>query len=115
MKIHRANPNFKSRKVIDAINIFLLKIDAYISGGIEYDFSKQMEEGVNAYLEALQLSCDPLYNKELHHITKENYDLNNKEDLKEIFTEPVKCLIRIKESVEMWIKKCGRDGYFDFL
>ena len=25
MKIHRANPDFKSRKVIDAINIFFIK------------------------------------------------------------------------------------------
>ncbi len=115
MKIHRANPDFKSRKVIDAINIFLLKIDAYLSDGIEYDFSRQMEESIKAYLETLQLSCDPLYNEELQDITKENYDLDNKENLKEVFTVPAKCLIRIKDSVEMWVKKGGIDGYFNFL
>ncbi len=115
MKIHRVHPNFKSRRVIDAINIFLLKIDAYLSDGIEYDFSKLIDDGTEAYLEALQLSCDPLYNGELQDITKENYDLDNKEDLNELFTIPVKCLLRIKKSVELWIKKGGINGYFNFL
>ena len=31
------------------------------------------------------------------------------------YKEPVLCMLRIKESVELMLKKNGADGYFDFI
>lgn len=37
------------------------------------------------------------------------------EDLAMYYKEPIICLLRIKDSVEHWIKRSGSDGYFKFL
>lgn len=115
IKTHRRYKGYKSRRVIEAINIFLLKIDAYISDGIEYDFSGQLKEENRVFLEALQMSCDPLYNEELKTALSKDFDLDNMKNREKIFEIPVKCLLRIKKSVEMWIRELGNYGYFKFL
>ena len=115
IKTHRRYKGNKSRRVIEAINIFLLKIDAYISDGIKYDFSGQLKEENRVFLEALQMSCDPLYNDELKTALSKDFDLDNRKNREKIFEIPVKCLLRIKKSVEMWIRELGNYGYFKFL
>ena len=42
-------------------------------------------------------------------------DLNDKRMLTDYYKEPVLCMLRIKNSVELWLKKNGSNGYFDFL
>lgn len=115
IKTHRLYPDYRSRRVIEAINLFLLKIDAYLSNGIEYDFSGQLKDGNKVFLEALQMSCDPFYNKELKSTLDQDIDLDDIETREKIFEVPVKCLLRIKKSVEMWIRELGNYGYFKFL
>lgn len=115
IKTHRNYPDYKSRRVIEAINLFLLKIDAYISDGIEYDFSGQIKEGNRVFLEALQMSCDPFYNEELKTVLSKDNDLDDRKTREKIFEIPVKCLIRIQKSVEIWIRELGNYGYFKFL
>ena len=42
----------------------------------------------------------------------------NIEDLKELtefYRAPVKCILRIRESVEHWIRRRGSNGYFEFI
>jgi len=115
IKTHRSYSKYKSRRVIEAINLFLLKIDAYLSDGIEYDFSGQLKDGNKVFLEALQMSCDPFYNEELKSALSKDIDLEDKKTREKIFEVPVKCLLRIKKSVEMWIRELGNYGYFKFL
>jgi len=114
LKIHRKYPKYNSRKVIEAINILLLKINGYLND-IEYDFSGQLDDANKAYLEALQTCCDPFFNEELKAVLGEDFDLTDKKTLEEFFATRVMCLIRIKESAELWNKEWGRDGYFKFL
>jgi hypothetical protein len=115
IKTHRRYPDYKSRRAIEAINLFLLKIDVYLSNGIEYDFSGQLKDGNKVFLEALQMSCDPFYNEELKTALSKDIDLEDRETREKIFEIPVKCLLRIKKSVEMWIRELGNYGYFKFL
>ena len=71
----------------------------------------------NARLEhALLMAFDPFTNEELHAAISadSNIDLTDKKTLHDIYAEPVICLLRIKESVNTWIKRMGSDGYFDF-
>lgn len=38
-----------------------------------------------------------------------------KNNLKELFTFPIKCLLKIYDSIEFWIKNKGKEGYFRML
>ena len=35
--------------------------------------------------------------------------------LKEYYKFPVMCLLRIKDSIDLWEKQSGSNGYFDFV
>lgn len=37
------------------------------------------------------------------------------EMLKDYYKLPVMCLLRVKESIDIWEKRSGADGYFDFM
>lgn len=41
-------------------------------------------------------------------------ELDDKNQLRKLYKEPVICLLRIKESVDRWGKRLGADGYFTF-
>ena len=115
LKVHRKNPDYKSRRVIDAIKFFLFIIDGYLND-IEYDYSRFENEGNKVYLDALRMAADPFYNEELKNIIiNSDYALDDKDDLIELFQPTIKCMIRIKESAELWIEKGGINGYFNFL
>ncbi len=67
--------------------------------------------------EALMESFDPFTNEEIKNIleTDRKMDLSNKDVLNDYYKEPVKCMLRIKDSVEVWLKRNGCNGYFVFL
>jgi len=47
-----------------------------------------------------------------------NFDLkglNSSDDLRKLFETPVKCLLRIDKSIELWIGEFGAEGYFNFI
>jgi len=83
--------------------------------GWEYDFWKYLTDENKAYLDAVLYAVDPFYNKEIAGIISEMYDMNEKEDMREYFSLPVKCLIRIEESIQTRTNERGASGYFDFL
>ena len=114
LKLHRAEPSRNGRHAIDAIHMCLLTIDGYING-IEYDFSRIPTEHCNAFYEGLLFSFDPFNNQELLAVAKKVYDLNAPADLKKIFELPVKCLLRIEKSIELWTNEFGANGYFKFI
>lgn len=37
------------------------------------------------------------------------------EELRKYYREPVMCLLRIKDSIDIWEKRAGANGYFDFI
>lgn len=45
----------------------------------------------------------------------ESHALKVHRELQAYYAEPVICLLRIKESIDTWIKRNGSDGYFDFI
>jgi hypothetical protein len=114
LKIHYQNPKCTSPRAQEAIHICLMKIDGYING-VEYDLGNYVNPENNMLAEAILLSFDPFSNNEIYDIAGKTYQLETKEGLREYFTKPVKCLLRIVSSVEMWMKEMGADGYFRFL
>ncbi|WP_051534212.1 hypothetical protein [Desulfitibacter alkalitolerans] len=114
LKLHRKDSLRNGRHAIDAIHMCLLKIDGYING-IEYDYDRFVTDENKAFLEGLLASFDPFTNQEIFTIANKTYDLNTSGDLKKYFETPVKCLLRIEKSIELWTKEFGVNGYFKFI
>lgn len=114
LKLHRENGKRDSRRAIEAIHICLLTIDGYLTD-TEYEFGNLMSEENDALAKGLLMSFDPFTNEEIREALDENYDLDSKEDLERYFQEPVKCLLRLEKSIEMWNKVRGNDGYFNYI
>lgn len=114
LKLHRENGKRDSRRAIEAIHICLLTIDGYLTD-TEYEFGNLMSEENEALAKGLLMSFDPFTNEEIREALDENYDLDSKEDLERYFQEPVKCLLRLEKSIEMWNKVRGNDGYFNYI
>ena len=114
LKLHRKSPKRNGRHAIDAIHMCLLIIDGYIRK-IEYDFTKFTNAQNKAFLDGLLASFDPFTNQELFDAANTAYDLDSCPDLRALFENPVKCLLRIEKSIELWTKELGVNGYFNFI
>jgi hypothetical protein len=114
LKLHRQVSSRNGRRVIEAIRMCLLKVDGYING-VEYDFGQFITDENRAFMEGLLASFDPFTNQEISNIAERTYDLNSSDDLKKYFETPVKCLLRIEKSVELWTEELGVNGFFVFI
>lgn len=114
LKLHRKDPARNGRRAIEAIRMCLLKIDGYING-IDYDFSRFITDENKPLLEGLLMSFDPFTNGEVSGVASRTYDLNSSEGLRSYFETPVKCLLRIEKSIELWTGELGANGYFNFI
>ena len=116
LKIHRANPNANSRRLAEAISIVLYQIKGYL-GGETYDVESFKNQENSMLAHALLMAFDPFTNSEIREVIEgeQRVDLSKMEDLKKLYKEPVMCINRIKDSVEVWGKRGGANGYFDFI
>ncbi|MEL7566329.1 MAG: hypothetical protein AAGU27_15800 [Dehalobacterium sp.] len=110
LKLHRQDPNRNGRHALEAIQISLLTVDGYLRK-IEYEYDRFAGAENQAFLHGLLMSFDPYTNQEIEEIVVES-DPNF--DTKEYFKLPVKCLLRIEKSVQLWTREWGRNGYFEF-
>lgn len=92
----------------------LLKVDGYIRG-VEYSFDNVMNDENKALLDGLLAGFDPYTNEEIRDAIQKICDLNAPDEVKAYFETPVKCLLRIEKSVELWTKNLGTNGYFSFI
>ncbi|WMJ90275.1 hypothetical protein [Anaerocolumna sp. MB42-C2] len=115
LKIHRKNPTANSRRLLEAISLALFQIKGYLTDE-EYDISSFQTAENEKLLKALLMAFDPFTNKEIHDALEQtsSIDLNNRGKLQFLFQEPIICMLRIKDSVDMLIKSMGADGYFTF-
>jgi len=114
LKTNRKHGINNGRRVIEAIHIFLLMIDGYFNQ-IEYDLDPYISDTNNQFLNALIMSIDPITNEHLRPFVEEVYDIDSTEGLHEYFELPVKALLRIEKSIELWTKTHGHNGYFSYL
>lgn len=111
LKLHRQDPGRTGRHALTAIQMALLTVDGYLRQ-MEVDFSRFATPENQSLLRGLLLSFDPYSNPEIREAMKE---MNTVIDDKEYFITPIKCLLRIQKSVEMWTKEWGPGGYFKFI
>ncbi len=111
LRVHRKNNLFVGSRTIEAIKISLLILDGYIKG-IEYDYSRFANEANQAFMQAILMSFDPFTNPEIKRKLKKDRYMPN---VKEYFTLPIKCLLRIEKSIKLWSEDFGGNGYFQII
>ncbi|HBA50257.1 MAG TPA: hypothetical protein DCZ91_21185 [Lachnospiraceae bacterium] len=115
LKVHRAHPESNGRRAIEAIVIALFEIQSYLSDN-EYNLDSFRSAENERLVQALLMTFDPFTNRDIREALEEaSVDLESTEALKELYGEPVRCLLKIKESVELWSREWGPDGYFRFI
>lgn len=116
LKVHRRNPEANSRRLEEAIFLVLHEVEGRVSGG-EVDTGQYENKGNALLKEALLQAFDPFTNEDISAVLQErgNLSIETPENLEAYYKEPVICLLRIKESIEVWTKRNGSDGYFKFL
>jgi len=114
LKMSRKTGNRNGRRVIEAIKIALFTINGYLND-CEYDFSKYLTSENQDFVHAALMAIDPFTNEILKEALADEYDWNSADGLREYFSEPIKCLLRIEASAQMWMDSSGAEGYFDFL
>lgn len=115
LKVHRSHPESNSRRALEAIVITLFEIQSYLSDD-EYNLDSFRSAENERLVQALLMAFDPFTNIDIREALEEaSVDLGSTEALKELYGEPVRCLLKIKESVELWSRERGADGYFRFI
>ena len=116
LKIHRKFSTSNSRRLREAIALVLFDIkEKYTGETINLGKFRNKE---NEKLEkALLMAFDPYTNEEIMELLKEQnmMDALTLDNLKEYYKIPIMCLLRIKDSIDMWEKQSGVDGYFNFI
>jgi len=114
IRVNRKSGINNGRYAIEAIHICLFIIDGYINQ-IEYDLDPFISSKNEPYLSVLLMTFDPFTNEVIRHTAESDCDISSKEGLHNFFEAPVKCLLRIKKSIELWTKEYGNAGYFEFM
>lgn len=114
LKLHREDEKRNSRRAIEAIHICLLTIDGYLTD-TQYDLEQFTSEENQALAKGLLMSFDPFTNEEIREVLGDSFQTGSAEALEAYFEEPVKCLLRIEKSIELWTKARGNEGYFQYM
>lgn len=114
LKLHRADEKRDGRSAGEAIHICLLRIEEYLTDW-EYDLTAFLTPENESLARGLMMSFDPFTNDEVRAVVEQYYDLGAVEELKSYYQVPIRCLLRIEKSIELWTKNCGSNGYFNFL
>lgn len=111
LRVYRKNNLFAGNRAIEAIRMSLLILDGYIKG-IEYDYSRFANEANQTFVQAILMSFDPFTNSEIKKIIKRD---RNAFDVKKYFALPIRCILRIEKSIQLWSKDFGENGYFQII
>ena len=119
LKIHRQYPKSNSRRLIEAIGLVLFDIKERCTGKI-IDASKFRNEDNGRLERALLMAFDPYTNDEIMKILNADVEAEEvsqwtEETARSYYRIPVMCLLRIKDSADLWMEEYGSDGYFDFI
>lgn len=116
LKVNREFPLSNSRRLREAIAIVLFDIKEKCTGE-KADISKFRNEDNERLERALLMAFDPFTNTEIMEIIKQQAKTETltSEMLESYYKLPVMCLLRIKDSIDIWEKRSGADGYFSFI
>ena len=102
LKTHRQFPASDSRQLRDAIVLVLFDIKERCTGE-KADTEKFRNEDNERLEKALLMACDPYTNAEIKAVLREHLQEGEftQEMLRDYYTVPVMCLLRIKDSIDL--------------
>ena len=116
--IHRNHPSANGHRAKEAAMLALHVIESRITGE-EKDLSSFENKDNLLLLNAILYAIDPLASevgmKEFREAGENEADLQDKSYLEKMFCVPAVCLLRLIESIDLWTRKRGPDGYFNFM
>lgn len=116
LKVHRQFPESNSRRLSEAIALVLYDIQERC-GGRAVDVSKFRNEANERLEQALLMAFDPYANEEVMEALGQAFKGGEPTpaELRDYYKIPVMCLLRIKDSIDVWEKRQGSNGYFNYL
>ena len=115
---HRKHPEANGRRAKEAVMLALHVIEGRIYGK-EKDLSAFENKENLLLLDAILYAIDPLSSEagmeRFREAGGDEEKLRDKAYLEQMFLLPSLCLLRLIESIELWTKKMGSDGYFNFM
>ena len=115
LKVHRQYPDSNSRRMREAIALVLWGIRERC-GARAVDVTKFRNVANERLEHALLMAFDPYANEEIMKSVGDSFeeDKPTPDELRDYYKTPVKCLLRIKDSIDFWERQYGSDGYFKF-
>jgi hypothetical protein len=107
-------PDMTGNDAKEAVSISLFKIKGYLNNEV-YDLDEYINDNTSALVHALMSSFDPFTNPSINGILSPIKDLEDLQFLRNYFSEPIMCLVRIDNSIDLWTKVNGKFGYFEFI
>lgn len=116
LKVYRSDPASNSRRLKEAIALALFDIRSKYSGE-EFALDKFRNKDNEKLEYALLMTFDPFTNEKIKEslASVSELDLTDVTQLHDFYAEAVICMLRIKESIDLWEKKMGSNGYFQVL
>lgn len=116
LKIHRKFPSSNSRRMREAVALALFSIQDKYTGATT-DTSQFRNEDNERLEKAILMAFDPFTNEQVSCLFSEQLDGQEptKEILKEYYKHACRCLVKIADSVSLFIENLGSDGYFQFM
>jgi hypothetical protein len=111
LKVHRANPACTSRMMQRGIALTLFDLQEEISGR-KSDVNDFRSEPAAAFEHALRMAFDPLINEE---VALQIEPLVTQQEKKQYYKLYIQCMLRINDSIELWDKHYGSNGYFKYI
>ena len=120
LKVHRNNPKANSRSFREALLLALNMINLRLADRQD-DLSSFETKENRELLHALLYAFDPYENEELADLVKKDAATHADADviddypsdyLRLYYAIPIRCMIRLVESIDTWEKMLGSNGYF---
>ena len=96
------------RELQQCIEMIIYDLKSIIDN-IDYNYKDIRDKKLIDFSKELEKYFNPLINKDIK-IDEDSY-----KDIKEIFILPIKCLLRIYDSIDFWNKRYGNNGYYKML
>ncbi len=114
LRLYQKKRDFTGYDLREAIQMTLLTINGYLSD-IDYDFNAVLNDNNQVLTETLLMSFDLFTRVEIMDRIKDSYPLDTIKARKKYFARPVKCLLRIEQSIALWTEEWGPHGYFEYI
>lgn len=113
MQIHHINPAiYTSRKALEAINYCLITLYSKITN-ISYNFCNYINSENEIFINILIQSYDCKENIDLlNALTNESINIEEYQNSANVLSVIIKCLLKLKDTIEYLLKKSGFNGYF---